>query len=109
MGEDLQAVDDDGEKLSAETEARLEKLEQFEKAEKERIETEQAEIKKKAEEDAQDMKDRLEALEKQKGIKKSIENQGDEDPEKKKALKKGEEEVEDLYPSVYVPGMPGGE
>ena len=102
-----QVVDDDGEKLSAETEAKLEKLEEFEKAEKERIETEQAEIKKKAEEKEKELEERLEALEKQKGIKKSIDKTGDEDDdEKKRALKKGEEEVEDLYPSVYVPGMP---
>ena len=52
------------------------------------------------------MEDRLEALEKQKGIKKSIDKTGDDDDENKKALNKGEEEVEDLYPSVYVPGMP---
>lgn len=100
-----QVVDDNGEKLSAETEAKLEKLEEFEKAEKERIETEQAEIKKKAEEKEKELEERLEALEKQKGIKKSIDQKGDEDDEKKKDVKK-DDEVEDLYPSVYVPGMP---
>ena len=102
-----QVVDDDGEKLSAETEAKLEKLEQFEKDEKERIETEQVEIKKKAEEKQEEVDDRLEALEKQKGIKKSIDKTGDDDDDdKKKALNKGEEEVVDLFPSMYVPGMP---
>ena len=101
-----QVVDDDGEKLSAETEAKLDKLDQLEKEEKERIEKEAKEKEEKEAEEKKDMQERLEALEKQKGIKKSIDKTGDEDDEKKKALKKGEEEVEDLYPSVYVPGMP---
>jgi len=99
-------VNDDGEKLSEETIAKLEELEKFKKAEKERIEKEAKEKKEKDEEEKQDLKDRLEALEKQKGIKKSIDKQGDDDKDKnKKDLKKGEEEVEDLYPSVYVPGL----
>ncbi len=99
-------VDDDGEKLSDETVAKLEELEQFKKTEKERIEKEEKEEKKKTDEEKQDLIDRLEALEKQKGIKKSIDKQGDDDDDdKKKDLKKGEEEVEDLYPSMYVPGL----
>ena len=101
-----QVVDDGGEKLSVETEAKLEKLEQFEKAEKERIEKEAREKEKRDTDEKQGLIDRLEALEKQKGIKKSIDKTGDEDDEKKKALNKGEEEVEDHYPSVYVPGLP---
>ncbi len=96
-------VDDAGEKLSAETEAKLEELETFKKAETDRIEKEAADIKKKAEEKEKDMEERLEALEKQKGIKKSIDEKVDDG--NKKTLKKGEEEIEDLYPSVYVPGL----
>lgn len=101
-----QVVNDDEENLTDETVAKLEKLEQFEKDEKERIEKEATDAKKIAEDEKKDFEERLEALEKQKGIKKSIDNKGDEDEEKnKKDLKKGEGEVEDLYPSMYVPGI----
>ena len=94
------------EKLSAETQARLEKLEGLETAEKERIEKEQKEKEEKAEEDKKDMQTRLEALEKGKPVKKSIDKLGDEtDAEKKKALKKDEDD-EDKWPSLYVPGLP---
>ncbi len=102
-------VDDNGEKLSAETEAKLEKLKVLEKSETDRIEKEEKVKKEKEDKDAQDIKDRLEALETGKPVKKSIDNKGDDDDDddkkkKKKDLKKGEEE-EDLYPSMYVPGL----
>lgn len=103
--EDL--VSNDKEKLSAETQAKLEKLAELEKAEKERIEKEEKEKQKKEKEEKQDLIDRLEALEKGKPVKKSIDKQGDEDKDKKKKIEK--EEVEDLYPSFYVPGLPESE
>jgi len=97
------------ENLNEETQAKLEKLAEYQKAEKEKIEKEEKEAKEKAEEEKQDMKDRLEALEKKKGIKKSIDDDGDDDDDKKKKkkdLKKGEEdETEDNWPSLYVPGL----
>ena len=63
--------------------------------------------KKKIADEKKELEDRIEALEKQKGIKKSIEQKVDDDDDKnKKDLKKDEDEVEDLYPSVYVPGIP---
>ncbi len=96
-------VDDDGEKLSDETVAKLEELEQFKKTEKDRIEKEEKERKEKDETEKKELEDRIEALEKQKGIKKSIDKQGDDD--KDKDVKKDDDEVEDLYPSMYVPGL----
>lgn len=100
-------VDDDGEKLSAETEAKLEELEGFKKVEKERIEKEAADAKKAAEDAKKDFEDRLEALEKGKPVKKSIDDKGDDDNDKddkdKKKVKK--EEEEDNYPSIIIPGM----
>jgi len=100
-------VDDDGEKLSTETEAKLEELKGFKKTEAERIEKEAKEKKEKEEKDAQDVKDRLEALEKGKPVKKSIDDKGDDDDDKddkdKKKVKK--EEEEDNYPSIIIPGM----
>jgi len=96
-------AEDDGEKLSAETEAKLEKLGEFEKAEKERIEKDAKEKKEKEEKDAQDLKDRLEALEKGGPIKKSIDDKGDDDDDKDEKLKKGDEE--DNWPSLYIPGL----
>ena len=98
-------VDEGGEQLSAETQAKLDKLEELEKAEKERIEKEQKEEVKKAADKAKETDDRLAALEKQKGIKTSITDEGDDDKDKKKELKK-EEEAEDLYPSMYIIGKP---
>ncbi len=101
-------VDDDGEKLSAETEAKLEKLEALEKAETERIEKEEKEKKEKEDEEKQDLKDRLEALEKGKPVKKSIDDDGDdEDDEKKKKKKdlKKDEDKEDQWPSLWIPGL----
>ncbi len=95
-------VTDDGEKLSPETEAKLVELEQLKKADTDRIEKEEKEKKKTADEEKQALIDRVEALEKQKGIKKSIDEKID---DKDKGLKKGEEEEEDLYPSVYVHGV----
>jgi len=103
-----QVVDDDGEKLSEETEAKLEKLEVLEKAEADRLEKEAEAEKKKIADEKKELEDRVEALEKQKGIKKSIDKQGDDDDKNKKGVKK-DDEVEDLYPSMYVPGMPQGE
>jgi len=103
-------VDDDGEKLSAETEAKLDKLEAFEKAETERIEKEEKEAKEKAEKDAQSVEDRLEALETGKPVKKSIDDKGDNDDDDdkddkdKKKLKKDDDE-EDNWPSLIIPGM----
>lgn len=101
-------VDDDGEKLSDETVAKLEELEQFKKAETERIEKEEEEKKEKDDEEKQELKDRIEALEKGKPVKKSIDKTGDDDDDdkgKKKVVKKDDDEVEDLYPSMYVPGL----
>jgi hypothetical protein len=101
-------VDDDGEKLSTETEAKLEKLKVLEKAETERIEKEAEKKKEKEDKAAQEIKDRLEALETGKPVKKSIDNKGDDDDDDKKKNKKDlkkDEEVEDLYPSMYVPGL----
>lgn len=100
-----QVVDDDGEKLSDETVAKLEELEQFKKTEKERIEKEEKEEKEKAETEKKELEDRIEALEKQKGIKKSIDKKGDDDKDKDKKDVKKDDEVEDLYPSMYVPGL----
>ena len=97
-----QVVDDDGEKLSDETVAKLEELEQFKKTEKERIEKEADTEKKKIADDKKVLEDRIEALEKQKGIKKSIDEKKDADDKDKKDVKKDDEE-EDHYPSVYVP------
>jgi len=105
LGEEVEKkerVDDDGEKLSAETQVKLEKLKEFEKAEKERIEEEAEEKKEKEKEDAQDVKDRLEALEKGKPVKKSIDDKGDGD-DKDKKLEKDDEE--DNWPSLYIPGL----
>jgi len=100
-------VDDEGEKLSTETEAKLEKLEAFEKAETERIEKEKKEAKEKAETEKKGLLERVEALEKGKPIKKSIDDKGDDDDDKddkdKKEVKK--EEEEDNYPSLIIPGM----
>jgi len=101
-------VTDDGEKLSAETEAKLEELAEFKKAETERIEKEATEKKEKDEKDAQDVKDRLEALEKGKPVKKSIDDKGDddvdEDDKDKKKVKK-DDVTEDEWPSLVIPGM----
>lgn len=101
-----QVVDDDGEKLTAETEAKLEKLKVLEKAETDRIEKEAEAEKKKIADEKKELEDRIEALEKQKGIKKSIDKQGDDDDDKNKKVVKKDDETEDLYPSMYVPGMP---
>ncbi len=101
-------VDDDGEKLSDETVAKLEELEQFKKTEKDRIEKEEKEEKEKVATEKEELEERIEALEKQKGIKKSIDKQGD-DKDKDKDVKKDDDEVEDLYPSMYVPGLKGPE
>ncbi len=95
-------VDNDGEKLSAETVAKLEELETFKKAETVRIEKERKENKEKADEEKKELMDRIEALEKQKGIKKSIDEKVD-DKDKKNVNK--DDEVVDHYPSVYVPGL----
>lgn len=106
----VKVKDDDEENLSQETQEKLDKLEELEKAETERIEKEAEEKEKKDKKEKQDLIERLEALEKKKGIKKSIDNQGDDDDKdkNKKDIKKDDEE-EDLYPSVYVPGMPDAE
>lgn len=106
LGQEVKKTDagEGGEQLSAETQAKLDKLEELEKAEKERIEKEQKEEAKKVADKAKETDERLAALEKQKGIKTSITDEGD-DKGKKKELKKGEEE-EDLYPSMYVVGLP---
>ena len=98
-------IDDDSENLSDETEAKLEKLKGLEKAEVDRIEKEATEKKKKDEEEKQELKDRLEALEKGKPVKKSIDKEGDDNDKDTKNVKKDDEEVEDLYPSMYVPGL----
>lgn len=98
-------VDDDGEKLSDETIAKLEKLKGLEKADTERIEKEEKEKKEKDDEEKQDLKDRLEALEKGKPVKKSIDKEGDDGDNKNKTDVKKDDEVEDLYPSMYVPGL----
>ncbi|MBA7608430.1 hypothetical protein ES703_15607 [subsurface metagenome] len=100
--------EDGDEKLSEETLTKLEKLAEFEQAEKERIEKEEKEEAEKKKKDDEDVLERLEALEKKKGIKKSIDdpNEGD-----KKKVKKGadDDEDEDQWPSVYVPGLPESE
>ena len=98
-------VDDEGEKLSTETEAKLEKLEAFEKAETERIEKEKKEAKEKVETEQKDFQERLEALEKGKPVKKSIDDKGDDEEDKDKKKVKKEEEEEDNYPSLIIPGM----
>jgi len=99
-------VDDEGEKLSAETEAKLEELEGFKKAEAERIEKEEKEAKEKAETEKKGLLERVEALEKGKPVKKSIDDKGDdeeEDDKDKKKVKKDDEE--DEWPSLIIPGM----
>jgi len=94
----------DEENLSAETLERLERLEEFEKKEKEEL-SKEAETKQ--EEKVLEIVNKAlkESGFKEIAKKKSIDKQGDEtDADKKKELKKDEEE--DLYPSVYVPGLP---
>lgn len=98
-------VDEDGEKLSDETVAKLEELAAFKKAETDRIEKEAETEKKKIADEKKALEERMEALEKQKGIKKSIDKEGDEKDKDKKDVKKDDGEVEDLYPSMYVPGL----
>ena len=98
-------IDDDSENLSDETEAKLEKLKGLEKAEVDRIEKDAKEKEKKEKEEKQDLIDRLDALEKGKPVKKSIDKEGDDEDKDTKNVKKDDEEVEDLYPSVYVPGL----
>lgn len=98
-------TDEDGEKLSAETQAKLDKLEGLETAEKERIEKEQKEAVKKAADKTKETEDRLEALEKEKGISKQV-TDDDKDKKDKKDLKKDDV---DQWPSLYVPGLPQGE
>lgn len=99
---------DGDEKLSEDTLAKLEKLAEFEEAEKERIEKAEKEDADKAKIEKQELLERIEALEKKKGIKKSIDdpNEGD-----KKKVKKGadDDDDEDQWPSVYVPGLPESE
>lgn len=106
----VQTKEDDEENLSQETQDKLDKLEVLEKADTERIEKEAEAKEKKDKKEKQDLIDRLEALETGKPVKKSIDNKGDDDDDDdkkktKKGLKKGEEEIEDLYPSMYVPGL----
>lgn len=86
---------DGDEKLSEDTLAKLEKLAELEKTEKERIEKEEKEDAEKEKEEKEDLLERVEALEKKKGIKKSID--GQEGDEKNKGA--GDEE-EDDYPSI---------
>ena len=110
LGQKVEKVKDAGsgeeEVLSEETQAKLEKLEALEKTEKERIEKEHQEAEKEATEKAKETEDRLEALEKEHGIKQSLDEEDedeDDDEKKKKKLKKGEEE--DHWKSLYVPGL----
>ena len=102
-------IDDDSENLSDETVAKLEELDQLKKTEKDRIEKEEKEKKKTEADDKQALIERVEALEKGKPVKKSIDKEGDDKDKDNKDLKKEDDEVEDLYPSVYVPGLPGSE
>jgi len=76
-----------GEKLPPEVVEKLEKLAEYEKAEKERIEKERIEKEKKQEEFIKELKERIEKLEKSKGIKKSIDGQDDDDKDKDKGVK----------------------
>jgi len=73
-----------GHKLPPEIVKKLEKLAEYEKAEKERIEKERIEKEKKQEELIKELKERVEKLEKSKGIKKSIDGQDDDDDDKDK-------------------------
>lgn len=88
--------EDGGENLSPETVARLERLEEFEKNEKERIEKEEKEKTDKEKKEKEDLLERIEALEKTKGVKKSIDGQEGDDGKKKGA----DDEEEDDYPSI---------
>ncbi len=102
LGQEVEKADDDDgqEGLSPEVEAKLAKLAEYEKAEKEQLEKdakEKAEAEKKAKED---LEKRVEALEKKKGIKKSIDGQEDDADD--------EDEKDDNWPSLYVPGLPEG-
>jgi len=103
------ATGEGGEQLSAETQAKLDKLEALETAEKERIEKEQKEAVKKAEDKAKETEDRLEALEKEKGISKQVTDEDDDDETKKKKKEDLKKDEGDQWPSVYVPGLPQGE
>jgi len=76
-----------GEELPPEVVEKLEKLAEYEKAEKERIEKERIEKEKKQEELIKELKERIEKLEKSKGIKKSIDGQDDDDDDKDKGVK----------------------
>jgi len=113
LGQKVEKEEEGGkEVLSEEIQAKLEKLEEFEKAETERIEKEEKEKKEKEKEEKEDVQNRLEALETGKPVKKSIDKDGDDDDDKDKKKKKDlkkVEETEDLYPSLYIPGMPESE
>lgn len=71
--------DKDGKDLPEDIVKKLERADELEKAEKERIEKEKQEKEEAEKQEKEDMKKRLEKLEKNKGIKKSIEGQEDTD------------------------------
>ena len=86
--------------LPDDVKASLEELATLKKAETERLEKETQKREQKEKEDKEDILKRLEAVEKAKGIKKSIDGQtGDKD------VKKGAdgEDLEDPYPSIPLP------
>jgi len=86
----------DDENLSPETQAKLDRLDEFEKNEKERIEKEEKEKADKEKEEKEEILERIEALEKTKGVKKSIDGQEGDDGKKKGA----DDEEKDDYPSI---------
>jgi len=107
LGQDVKKKKEDGdgeENLNPETLAKLEKLAELEEAEKERIEKKEKEEADKEKKEKQELLERIEALEKKKGIKKSID--GPDEGDKKKVKKGADDEDEDQWPSVYIPGLP---
>lgn len=104
-GAPAKKAEDGDENLSADTLAKLERLEDLEAAEQKRIEKAESERIKQAEEEKKELLARIEALEKGKPIKKSIDDpKGD----TKKDVKKGADDDEvDHYPSIPII-TPGG-
>jgi len=100
-------VDEDGkENLNEETKAKLKKLQEFEK---QKVEDDKKTADKKAEEDMEKLIEKKleEKGIKSKAVKKSVDDQDEAGAEgdKKKDVKKDDGDVEDNYPSVYIPGL----
>lgn len=91
------AKDKDGNELPAEVQAKLEELDEYKRAEKEQIEKERKEKEKADKEEKEKLLERIEALEKGRGVKKSISGQETETDAD------DDDEEEDKYPSMVLP------